>query len=156
MTTPNLAVVRHYKSLIHGYFDVDPSIEVMKGAAFSKGNIYSITLGPEDLSEMILREVGILMARAGRNSITDGIYDELLRTKCCRKSYLRGAFLAAGTLSNPEKGYNSQDRREEEQVWRLHQGQRTDSRHAGDNGFQQSVFQIPGRNDEAGSHIPRP
>lgn len=106
MTTPNLAVVRHYKSLIHGYFDVDPSIEVMKGAAFSKGNIYSITLGPEDLSEMILREVGILMARAGRNSITDGIYDELLRTKCCRKSYLRGAFLAAGTLSNPEKGYH--------------------------------------------------
>lgn len=106
MTTPNLAVVRHCKRLINDYFSVDPSIEAMEGAAFGKSKIYSITLGPEELSEMILREVGILMARAGRNSITDGIYDELLRTKCCRKSYLRGAFLASGTLSNPEKGYH--------------------------------------------------
>ena len=105
-TTPNLAVVRHYKSLINEYFSVDPSIEAASEAAFGKGKIYSITLGPEDLSEMILREVGILMARAGKNSITDGIYDELLRTKCCRKSYLRGAFLASGTISNPEKGYH--------------------------------------------------
>jgi len=105
-TTPNLAVVRHYKSLINEYFSVDPSIEAASGGPFGKGKVYSITLGPEDLSEMILREVGILMARAGRNSITDGIYDELLRTKCCRKSYLRGAFLASGTVSNPEKGYH--------------------------------------------------
>ena len=105
-TTPNLAVVRHYKSLIGEYFSVDPSIEAAEGAAFGKGKTYSITMGPEDLSEMILREVGILMARAGRNSITDGIYDELLRTKCCRKSYLRGAFLASGTVSNPEKSYH--------------------------------------------------
>ena len=106
MTTPNLAVVRHYKSLINEYFDVDPSIEVMSSTAFGKGKVYSITLGPESLSEMILREAGILMARAGRNSITDGIYDELLRTKCCRKSYLRGAFLASGTLTDPEKGHH--------------------------------------------------
>ena len=106
MTTPNLAVVRHYKSLINEYFEVDPSIEGSEGGAFGRGRIYSITLGSEELSEMILREVGILMARAGRNSITDGIYDELLRTKCCRKSYLRGAFLASGTVSNPEKGYH--------------------------------------------------
>ena len=106
MTTPNLAIVRHYKTLIREYFEVDVSIEVSQGAAFDRGNMYSITLGPEQLSEMILREAGILMARAGRNSISDGIYDELLRTKCCRKSYLRGAFLAAGTMSNPEKGYH--------------------------------------------------
>ncbi len=106
MTTPNLAIVRHYKTLLHDYFEVDPSIRVGKSSSFGRGNVYTLVLGPEELSEMILREVGILMARAGRNSITDGIYDELLRTKCCRKAYLRGAFLAAGTMSNPEKGYH--------------------------------------------------
>lgn len=106
MKTPNLAVVRHYKSLINDYFRVDPEIGAVSGTSFGKGKMYTLTLGPETLSEMILREVGILMARAGRNSITDGIYDELLRTKCCRRSYLRGAFLASGTISNPEKSHH--------------------------------------------------
>lgn len=106
LTTPNLAVVRHYKRLIRDYFEVDGSIEKRTAAGVGGGTKYSISLGPEELSDMILREAGILMARAGRNSIMDGIYDELLRTKCCRKSYLKGAFLGSGTVSNPEKGYH--------------------------------------------------
>ena len=46
------------------------------------------------------------MVREGMNAISDGIYDGLIHTKCCRKAYLRGAFLAAGTVNNPEKGYH--------------------------------------------------
>lgn len=106
MKTPNLAIVRHYKSLIREYFEVDPSIQMSRGGSFDKRTMYTIVVGPEDLSEMILREVGILMARAGRNSISEGIYDELLRTKCCRKSYLRGAFLGSGTVTDPRRGYH--------------------------------------------------
>ncbi len=106
MTTPNLAVLRHFKKQIHKYFEVDGTIEKSVGTGVGRGTRYSITLGPEELSDMILREVGILMARAGRDSIMDGIYDELLRTKCCRKAYLRGAFLASGTMTSPEKGYH--------------------------------------------------
>ncbi len=46
------------------------------------------------------------MVKEGMNFISDGIYDGIIKTKCCRKSYLRGAFLASGTVSNPEKGYH--------------------------------------------------
>jgi hypothetical protein len=106
MMTPNLAVVRHYKTLIKNYFSVDIGLEKGQGTSLGKGNMYTISIGPDDLSEQILREVGILMVREGMNSISDGIYDGLIKTKCCRKAYLRGAFLAAGTVNNPEKGYH--------------------------------------------------
>ncbi|MDO4393200.1 MAG: DNA-binding protein WhiA [Bacillota bacterium] len=106
MSTLNLAVVRHYKQLIKEYFSVDVSIEMGQGNGIEKSNMYTITLGPEENSEQILREVGILMVREGMNSISDQIYDGIIRTKCCRKSFLRGAFLATGTVSNPEKGYH--------------------------------------------------
>ena len=112
MSTPNLAIVRHYKTLIRSYFNVDTEIEIGEGEGFarnSKGtraNEYTITIGPENNSEMILRETGILMVREGLNAISDGIYDGLIRTKCCRKAYLRGAFLATGKVNNPEKGYH--------------------------------------------------
>lgn len=107
MTTRSNAVVRHYRSLIRSYFNVDTEIEVgMAENSFDRGKQYTITIGPENNSEMILREAGILMVREGMNSISDGIYDGLIRTKCCRKAYLRGAFLGAGTIANPEKSYH--------------------------------------------------
>ncbi|MFQ7473289.1 MAG: DNA-binding protein WhiA [Anaerovoracaceae bacterium] len=106
MMTSNLAVVRHYKTLIKNYFSVDMEIGMGQGSSLEKGSTYILSIGPENLSEQILRETGILMVKEGMNFISDGIYEGLIKTKCCRKSYLRGAFLASGTVSNPEKGYH--------------------------------------------------
>ncbi len=106
MTTTNAAAVRHYKTLIETYFSVETSIEMGAGEGFTRGKEYTISIGPDNKSEMILRETGILMVKEGMNAISDGIYDGLIHTKCCRKAYLRGAFLGAGTVNNPEKGYH--------------------------------------------------
>ena len=106
MMTSNLAVVRHYKTLIKNYFSVDMEIGMGQGSSLEKGSTYILSIGPENLSEQILRETGILMVKEGMNFISDGIYEGLIKTKCCRKSYLRVAFLASGTVSNPEKGYH--------------------------------------------------
>ena len=106
MMTSNPAVARHYKTLIRSYFSVDVEISVTKGRGLEKGSTYVLSIGPEDLSDQILRETGILIVREGMNSISDGIYEGLIKTKCCRRSYLRGAFLASGTVSSPEKGYH--------------------------------------------------
>ena len=46
------------------------------------------------------------MVKEGMNFISDGIYDGLIRNKCCRRAYIRGAFMAAGTVNNPEKAYH--------------------------------------------------
>ena len=106
MTTSNPAVARHYKTLIKTYFSVDTTVVMGQENSPKKGHSYMLSIGPENLSEQILRETGILMVKEGMNFISDGIYDGLIRTKCCRKSYLRGAFLGAGTVNNPEKEYH--------------------------------------------------
>lgn len=106
MVTSNPAVARHYKTLIKTYFSVDTTVEMGKAQSLKRGNAYILSIGPADLSEQILRETGILMVKEGMNFISDGIYDGLIKTKCCRKAYLRGAFLAAGTINNPEKEYH--------------------------------------------------
>ena len=106
MTTENPAVARHYKKLIKDYFDIDAVLEVGQGNSLKKGRAYNLAIGPEDLSEQILRETGILMVKEGMNYISDGIYEGLIKTKCCRKACLRGIFLAAGTITDPEKAYH--------------------------------------------------
>ena len=106
VTTENPAVARHFKKLIKEYFQVDTELEVEECPPPKKGHQYSLSIGPEMRSEQILRETGILLVREGNNYISDGIYSDLIRTKCCKKSYLRGIFMGAGTMNDPENSYH--------------------------------------------------
>ena len=104
--TEHPAVARHYKRMLKEYFGIDAELAVGQGSGLKKGRSYHLSIGPENLSEQILRETGILMVKEGMNYISDGIYDGLIRTKCCRKACLRGIFLASGTITDPEKSYH--------------------------------------------------
>lgn len=100
------AVARRFKRLIKDYFDVDAGLEIGEGIGIKKSKLYFLNIGADARSEQILRETGILMVKEGKNFISDGIYEGLIKTKCCRKSYLRGIFLGAGTVTEPEKSYH--------------------------------------------------
>ena len=111
ITTDNPAVARHYKKLIQDYFGIETKLEIGEGKAVGKSRSskkfsYSITIDADNRSEQILRETGILLVREGNNYISDGIYSGIVRTKCCKKAYLRGVFMGAGTMSDLEKGYD--------------------------------------------------
>ena len=111
ITTENPAVARHYKKLLQDYFGIETKLEIGEGKAVGRARAgkkyaYSITIDSENLSEQILRETGMLLIKEGNNYFSDGIYDGLIRTKCCKKAYLRGVFMGAGTMSDPEKGYD--------------------------------------------------
>lgn len=108
LTTENAAVARHYKSLIKDYFDVDATAAVGSNvSSLKKGKVYTLTLDDREdqKAEPVLRETGILLIREGMNYISDGIYSSIIRSKCCRKSYLRGLFLGSGTMTDPKKAY---------------------------------------------------
>jgi DNA-binding protein WhiA len=106
LLTENPAVARHFKRLIKGYFGTNASLVIAKTTILKKGHYYELMIDADMNSEQILRETGILMVREGCNYISDGIYSDIIKTKCCRKAYLRGVFLGAGTISDPEKAYH--------------------------------------------------
>lgn len=106
IATENPAIARHFKRLIKEYFRVDARLKVEDFPPAKKGHQYLLIIGPEMKSEQILRETGILLVREGNNYISDGIYPDTVRNKCCKRAYLRGAFLGAGTVSDPGKAYD--------------------------------------------------
>jgi DNA-binding protein WhiA len=107
LSTENPAVARHYKKLLLECFGARANLFVGEHANFrKKGHLYELFMDESAGAEHILRETGILITRDGYGCIDEGICDGLLKTKCCRKAYLRGAFLSAGTLNDPEKGYH--------------------------------------------------
>lgn len=109
--TDNPAIARHYKKLLREYFSVDVSLEIEEATGIGRIKagrkyVYVLNIDYANRSEEILRECGLLLVREGNNYFADGIYDEIIKSKCCKKAYMRGVFLGAGTMSHPQKGYD--------------------------------------------------
>lgn len=120
-STENAAIARHYKKLIRDYFGSNTALSVgdsqMPGKSRSKGhNRYYLTISHEDKSSQILRETGMMLVREGYDYFSDGIYMPIVKSKCCKKSYIRGLFLGCGSISNPKKSYHLEFVLESEQT----------------------------------------
>jgi DNA-binding protein WhiA len=68
-----------------------------------QGNYYIIKVPPQEGIKELLLDCGLI----DRSYVLNyKIKDEFINNDCCRKSYLRGLFLAAGSISNPESDYH--------------------------------------------------
>ena len=106
--TESPAIARHYKKLIKRYFGSTARLSVGESMVPGKSNEnrYILTVSPEEKSQQILRETGLLLIREGYDYLSDGIYPEVVRSKGSKKAYLRGIFLGCGSMSDPRKGYH--------------------------------------------------
>ena len=110
-STENPAIARHYKTLIREYFGSNAGIEVGNSQVPGKARgsyryRYSLVIRPDEKSLQILRETGMILIKEGNDFLSDGIYQPIIRNKCCKKAYLRGLFLGVGTMSDPRKSYH--------------------------------------------------
>lgn len=106
LTTENAAVARLFIKLLKRYFGTKVDLAVADAAILKRAHSYELLISSEMNAEQILRETGILRVKEGCNYIDEGIFQDLIKKKCCKKAYLRGVFLGGGTISNPEKGYH--------------------------------------------------
>lgn len=104
--TDNPAVARLYVQLIKDYFGAKSSITVLEPQQLQKSRQYELRITTEMNSEAILREAGILVVKEGSNIIDQHIASDIVKKRCCKKAILRGAFLGAGSISDPMKSYH--------------------------------------------------
>ncbi|BCJ87947.1 DNA-binding protein WhiA [Effusibacillus dendaii] len=97
ISTENAAIARRIYTLMRKMFDVHAEVLVRKKMRLKKNNIYMVRVPfrvQEILSELKIAENGV--------KYKQGIDQELFAKSCCKRSYLRGAFLAAGSVNDPE------------------------------------------------------
>jgi DNA-binding protein WhiA len=95
--TENAAIARRIYTLIKKNYPVQVELLVRKKMRLKKNNVYIVRLSEE--AKFILEDLKIL--GDGFTFVHD-ISSELIKKKCCKRSYLRGAFLAGGSVNNPE------------------------------------------------------
>ncbi|GLX71300.1 DNA-binding protein WhiA [Paenibacillus glycanilyticus] len=97
ISTENAAIARRIYSLIKRHFEVHTELLVRKKMRLKKNNVYIVRI-PTKVQE-ILSELRIVSEGFVFNL---GIDKEIIKKSCCKRSYLRGAFLAGGSVNNPE------------------------------------------------------
>ena len=91
----NESVLRKYFTFVQKTFN----IELMR---VHKGNGYALGLNVQD-TKTILQAVKLSEGESLEESIAD---NRLLLRNCCRRAFIRGCFLASGSISAPQKGYH--------------------------------------------------
>lgn len=97
ISTENAAIARRIYTLLKKHFEVHVELLVRKKMRLKKNNVYIVRI-PGKVQE-ILKDLHIVSEGFLFNS---GIDEDMIRKPCCRRSYLRGAFLAGGSVNNPE------------------------------------------------------
>ena len=94
--TENAAIARRIFSLIKNVYKIEIDLLVRKKMKLKKNNVYICRIKKE--AKDVLADLDIFSSGMLTNTITD----EIKSKDCCRRSYLRGAFLAGGSVNNPE------------------------------------------------------
>jgi DNA-binding protein WhiA len=106
VTTENPSIARRVFKLLKQYFNIHTKLLVKKNNSFKKNNIYMVIINEEMGVRSLLKEMGVLGSSEGIISLDYGIPSELVASEDTRRSYVRGAFLGGGSISNPEKTYH--------------------------------------------------
>lgn len=57
-------------------------------------------------TEKALQAIKVLNEKEQVRLLQDGVNPMLIKNSCCKRAYLRGAFLCTGSMSNPQKSYH--------------------------------------------------
>ena len=104
--TENIAVARKYFTLLQKTFNIKADMCVRRNAYLKKSRTYIIIITNQDEVQRFLEALKI-EDETGNLTENKKITDQrILQSSCCRRAFIRGAFLASGSISDPEKFYH--------------------------------------------------
>ncbi len=103
ITTENPAIARLIFTLFKKIFNIHTEVLVKKNKVLKKGNSYVVIITK---ANEVLKKLGIIDLKEGTFRINNKVPKEILVNECCKRAYLRGAFLGGGSVSDPEKTYH--------------------------------------------------
>jgi hypothetical protein len=104
--TENAAAARRYYTLIRSAFDIQPGVSARKHNYLKKSRTFRISVDRPGDALMILRATGLMNNLGQIDEYHSKTHDPMLQNTCCRRAFLRGAFLSSGSVTDPEKNYH--------------------------------------------------
>lgn len=95
--TENAAIARRIYTLFKKNYDHPIELLVRKKMKLKKNNVYIVRIKHE-----VKKLLNKLSIQYDKDEFLQTFEDDFVNDVCCRRSYLRGAFLSRGSVNNPE------------------------------------------------------
>ena len=104
--TENLAVARKYFTLLKKTFNIRTDVSIRSGINPGRSRTYIVAVREHEEALKVLQAVKLINSQGEIGENLSLIRNVVLQNACCRRAFIRGAFLAAGSISAPEKFYH--------------------------------------------------
>ena len=105
LQTENITVARKYFTLVRKTFNINTYIQIRKNMSAKRSNLYILRLEGREVERLLLTTKLSCYELENKEL---GLYTDhlVVQNTCCKRAFIRGAFLAAGSMSDPEKAYH--------------------------------------------------
>ncbi len=104
ITAAEAPTVRRYFAVLKRFYGIIGQIRTLSGDALNRQTRYQLAVADEDAARL-LEALGLLDEAAlfGLRAVPP---EETVRFACCKKAFVRAAFLMCGAVSHPDRGYH--------------------------------------------------
>lgn len=104
--TENEAIARKYFTMIKKAFNINTEIVLKSSKRFHKRQSYVVYVEKPEEAEKILIATTLIKREKNHLVKKEQVEQTIIQSTCCKRAYLRGTFLGAGSVSDPEKSYH--------------------------------------------------
>lgn len=104
--TENLAVARKFFTLLKKAFKISTEVSVRKNMNAHHNISYSVVVAEHEKALQLLQATRLLNENLEVEEEFSLVHNLIVQKECCRRAFIRGAFLAAGSISDPNRSYH--------------------------------------------------
>ena len=105
VSSENESLVRKYVTLLEKTFTMNDSVSI-DSRITKRNNRFVVELEDSEFSVKVLQAVKLLGMDRIPQSFDVLVNQIVVQRNCCKRAFVRGAFLCAGSISDPEKFYH--------------------------------------------------
>ena len=98
-STENAALARRVLQILKNNYQVQTEVVITRSRRLKKNNRYQVRVLPAPQVNIPMTELQLL-------SMESDLKNPLLTKQCCKRAFLRGAFLGGGSISRPSSDYH--------------------------------------------------
>ncbi|MDF2906219.1 MAG: hypothetical protein K0R34_1540 [Herbinix sp.] len=114
LQTENLVVARKYFTLIRKTFNINNDVSVKTNSSLNKSSVYTLIIRNAldvirimQATKLPIGAMNIRSEDADTHNERIGLANQLIiQNACCKRAFIRGAFLSSGSMSDPKKAYH--------------------------------------------------
>ena len=104
--TENIYVARKYAALLYRIFHITAEVSVRIHGIRGQNRSYLVAVNSHEEALLILETTGLMKKQYDVTEQMSPDENEITQRICCRRAYIRGAFLVSGSISDPQRSYH--------------------------------------------------